>query len=724
MPSAYEAVATSRPRIRRDLLFTRTPEGVLFHNAQGGFSLAASTAYRFASLLVPHLNGRHRVEEICAALGPAQREMVGELVQALYQRDFARDVPVHEDPATVGLPVAVAERFAAQLGYIDHYRDEPERRFARFRDTRVAVLGTDEVARWCVVSLVRNGSAHVGVTGGPDPGVAAEAAELDAAGCPVRVVPLTARGAADWAALQEYDVVVATGAADVAPLLAAGVPAGKALLPVWTLGSRVVAGPLSSGEPGCWLCAALRLGANGDPAAAAELWGGLTVPAAAGELPAGPVAAMLGNLLGYEIFRLTTGALPAETAGKVVIQNLETLDALSEPVLPHPGCPYCAEPAQALEPAGVFARPVEPAPSPDLDPDADADALLAELNERMVLVGRHAGVFTAFTDEPWQQTPLKVSSLELALRPGLRREIAAFDVHHVAGARRRALLAAAAVYADHVGRAPCGAPAGAAADRVEPAALGLATGLGVPAAGAAWSAAVSLLTGEASLVPAGAVHPFGPDNRAGLFTRTGAGAGAGASVAGAARRGLLSALGYHALLGAVRGTARPVRIDLGTVGTDSELTFLARSAGNLDVELELLDLTAAGVPELPVLLARARDAAGGTPPRWRLAAHPDWSRAAVAAVRDLLGAVQLARQLPAGRAVDEGDPVLPDFDAGTLPAGDQAPARLAVTGDWSTVPDGLRAAGLDALAANTTTADLRRAGLSTVRVLLLDRSGR
>ncbi|MGH3325493.1 MAG: hypothetical protein ACRDOV_13885, partial [Streptomyces sp.] len=29
--SAYEAVAATRPRIRRDVLFTETPQGVLFH---------------------------------------------------------------------------------------------------------------------------------------------------------------------------------------------------------------------------------------------------------------------------------------------------------------------------------------------------------------------------------------------------------------------------------------------------------------------------------------------------------------------------------------------------------------------------------------------------------------------------------------------------------------------------------------------------------------------
>ena len=112
MSTAYETVAQTRPRMRHDVLFTRTEDGVLFHNATSGFRLSSATAYRLASLLVPHLNGRSRVADICAPLPAAQRAMIGELVSALYARGFARDIPAEGDPAAILAP-AVAAHFAS-----------------------------------------------------------------------------------------------------------------------------------------------------------------------------------------------------------------------------------------------------------------------------------------------------------------------------------------------------------------------------------------------------------------------------------------------------------------------------------------------------------------------------------------------------------------------------------------------------------------------------------
>ncbi|GHA91046.1 TOMM precursor leader peptide-binding protein [Streptomyces termitum] len=731
---SYTEVAGTRPRVRRDVLYTRTPDGVIFHNADGGFRLTGASGYRFATLLLPHLDGGRTVDEICAGFGDRQKAMVGELVKALYARGFARPVPAPaERPDAPAVEAAAAARFAPQIAYVDHYADEPEARFARFRGTRVAVLGDGPAARWCVLSLIRNGCAAVGVeaalaegTGADGAGefaaVRREAAGLAAEGCPVELSVLP--GGTGWAAHEGYDVVVAAlgsgGPGTVLGLLREGVPEGRTLLPAWLFGDRAVVGPVANDSAtACWACAALRMGAAGDGADAAALWSGLALGTGpAGTAPVGPLAAMLGNLLGYEVFRLVTGALPAETADRVLVQHTATLDVASEPLRVHPRCPFHPVPAAPPEPVDLALAPARPVFLPTVASAPDDDAAqgpLAELERRSALVGPHVGVFTGYADETLTQTPLKVGSVTLGLGPGTTRTITAFDVHHTAGARLRALDAAAAVYAEHV--VP-GVPAGAADGLAEVAPESLTVSSGTGGAGAVrWTAATSLLTKEPVRVPAGAVRPFGPDNAGRRFEPTRAGAGAGGDLPEAAAAGLLSALAHDALCRAVAGTGGVAALAPEAFGEDPELTFLLRSAALLGLGVELLDLGERARTGVSVVLARTAGT-GGAPGRWAVGAAPDLAGAASDAVRDLLGGAQLALEEPAA-AADAGDPLLRDLD----------PALIAVTGaepaagpdgavEWTRVLERLAEAGRDAFVVPTHAADLPSAGIRTVRVLL------
>ncbi|MFI9613369.1 TOMM precursor leader peptide-binding protein [Streptomyces sp. NPDC052023] len=732
MPSArYEAVAASRPRIRRDVLFTETPDGVLFHNADGGFRLTAKSAYRFATLLVPHLNGEHTVAEICTGFGDRQRAMVGELVGTLYERGFARSVPPRPSPEAFDGPEPsddVARRYAAQIAYADHYADDAARRFQRFRDTRVAVVGSDLVARWCVLSLLRNGSAAIGVLPGLDlDGITDEATAAGSDGCPVDIHELDASAPLTWAAVEGYDVVVVTGGPEaprvVFPLLRAGVPAGRTLLPAWSFGRHAVVGPsMSAQTTGCWACALLRLGAGEGAARAADVWTSLALDLPAttqgpGAHPGRPLAAMLGNMLGYEVFKTATGALPAETAGQLVIQDMESLDVTSEPLLPHPRCPWCAEDTEAESPeidlasldtgGGALALPA-------VDTAREADALVEELNRRSVLLRPHAGVFSRYDDEDITQTPLKLSVVELPLGHGRTRRLGAADVHHVAGARLRALHRAAETYAEHVvPHRRTGAPMPAV--RLAPAEFGTWTGIGGTQADVhGWAGATSLLTKERFLVPGEAVRPFGAGNRDRLFEATAAGMSAGASATDAAARGMLSALAYDALQRALRGSGVPgVTVP---ADADAELTFLLRSAANLGVEAELLDLGERERSGVAVVLARSGA-------RWAVAAELSYPAAASAALRDLLGEVQLEQQGLAD-GTSYGDPLLVDFDPRALQVTETVSAEETEAPSWTDVLRRLGEQRRDALVVSTGSADLERAGVHVVRVLLTSEARR
>lgn len=718
--ASFDDVAATRPRIRRDVLFTETPDGVLFHNSDGGFRLTARAAYRFATLIVPHLTGEHSVAELCQGLGAPQRAMVGELVRTLYERDFARPVaePESTSPAAVPEP-DVARRYAPQIAYADHYADDAEARFLRFRGTRVAVLGEDPVARWCAISLVRNGCAAVALPPGPAVAeVEAEAAEAVADGCPVEVRTLASLPSG-WEELADYDFVVVTGGTDapvrLLPLLRAGIPEGRSLLPAWTYGGDAVVGPLMThGTVGCWSCAALRLGAARGGAGAAELWSALALPGsppAAGPVPGRPLAAMLGNLLGYEVFRATSGTLPAETAGRLLVQDMASLDVTAEPLFPHPRCPFCAqeEPSAVSVDLAAAGRSGTPA-LPSLETAREAEELVEELNRRSVAVRPYAGVFTRYADEELTQIPLKLGVVELGIGHAGPRAVAAFDIHHVAGARMRALDAAALVYAEHVVPAR-GLTAGGWGDAVT--AARLTTASGIPGEVSAYQRAVSLLTKEPALVPAGAVRPFGPHNADRLFERTRAGAGAGPSPADAAAAGLLSALGHSALLRAVRGAAAaPVALPGPQEGEDAELVFLVRSAERLGLEPEVLDLGEGARSGVEVLLARSGE-------HWALGEGLDRRSAAVAALRELLGAVQYAADPAAGGPADTGDPLLRDLDPRALTVCGAAPVPAAgPETSWDAVLERLGTGGRDAYVVATGAPELAGAGIHTVRVLL------
>ncbi|NEB66101.1 TOMM precursor leader peptide-binding protein [Streptomyces fulvissimus] len=719
---AFDALAGTRPRIRRDVLFTETPGGVLFHNADGGFHLTGRTAYRFASLVVPHLTGQHRLDELCAGFGPAQRAMAAELVKTLYARGFARDIPEAASGSDTaggeGLPEEIAERFAAQIAYVDHYTDDAHARFTRYRTTRVAVLGDDETARWCALSLLRNGCARIGTTT-PHDDVTAEAAGVGAQVDTVtaRAGTLPAGPGASWADLDGYDVVVVTGpgaGARTHRLLAAGVPEGVTLIPAWLFGRRLVVGPLSTAaSTGCWSCALLRLGSNVDPGTAAELWSeaaGAVPPS--GDALSGPVAAMVGNLVGYEIFRLTTGALPAETDGQVLVQDLESLDVMAEPVQPHPRCARCAS-LDAREPAATLPDSLALPVAPTVETARDAEALVEELNRvSTALVRPYTGIFRRYDDEELTQTPLKLSRVEVALGGGVRRRIAAFDVHHLAGARMRALYAAAEVYVEHVVPLPVPDVPQQALRTLGPAAL--TTGGGTGAEPTVWATATSLITKEPVRVPAAALRPFGPHNRDRAHLASRAGSGAGGSAAEAAGLGLLSALAHDALVRAVRGTTRvsPVAAD----GSDPELVFLLKSAANLDVAVELLDLGEADRTSAHAVLAREAEGPSGQG-RWAVGAGLSRRTATASALRDLLGQAQLAAEDP-GAAVDLGDPLVGDLAAAAIAVGGESVAVEGAETTFDAVLDRLRSAGRDALYAATTPADLPSGSVATARVLL------
>lgn len=738
MTSVFDELADTRPRIRRDVLFTQTANGVLFHAPGSGFGVTAKSAYKVAELLVPHLDGSRRLGDLCHGLTPGHRQMVGTLVQSLLARGFARDVPAGDaDLARALLTEAEAAEFATQVAYIDHFQNGAAGRFRHLRDASIAVIGDDLVARWCVLALIRNGAAHIDASPGlRAPGIAfadvtAEAQAISSRGVDlaIRLIPELDGDAPD---LSGYRIAVFTGPRAphrVLRLLRAGLPPGCTILPVTTLGDRAVVGPsMTTSLHPCWACAALRMTANCGDLPGAGLWTRACLPETGtlDRVPGRHVAAMLGNLAGYEVFRLLTEAPPAETRGHVIVQDMDSLDASVEPVHPHPRCPFCRAQG-ATETVSLTGLRLAAAAVTAPDPENQSDQVLATLAEQSELVGPVAGVFHAFDDEWLTQTPLKISRVTVPAAGGRSRTVAAFDIHNVAAARLRALRVAAAVYAADL-VSPPGLLTGtelAAAQRtmpsVDPASLSTASGTGAPAGELAnWVIATSLLDGQPALVPAFAVSPFGTANADGSSLHTGAGTAVGGTAVEAACSGLFSALSHEALLAATRGERLVRRVGLDSLQDDPELRFLLSSARNLGFEAEVLDLTEPDPAAPKTVLTRANDPGTGVP-RWAIGCDARWRRAACDALRDLVGAIQLAKDASASGPPDLGLPLVSEFDPWSLPmSGESVPAFTATTSP-ALVLHRIGAMGQQALAAYSGADDLRQRGLTVLRVVLTGR---
>jgi ribosomal protein S12 methylthiotransferase accessory factor YcaO len=295
-------------------------------------------------------------------------------------------------------------------------------------------------------------------------------------------------------------------------------------------------------------------------------------------------------------------------------------------------------------------------------------------------------------------------------------------VNTAADARRRVLYQAMQVYLAQVADPAQGIPAPPAGPRVvHPESLLTYSGMTPVEPLRRWLAATSFITGELCYVPAEAVHLSGRGNVGGCFEVTSAGRGTGLDHDGAVVAGLGSALAYYALRRTLAGhPACPLELPP-AVAADSPAGFLVRAAGHFGLEPRLYLLP--GVPGFPVVVAVSEARAPGAQD------HLLWSAgwgadALLDALRDLVGQRQL---LETGAAADLGDALLTEFhpgslrvEAGTQPVRFEA-SRYAATRE--TLGDSLVAAGLDALVAEVTTADLRGTGVvHAVRVLLAEAS--
>lgn len=131
-----------RPRMRGDVRYVRSPEGVYLEGLTGACTVKGAQAYEWLDRLAPHLTGDRTLGELVGQLGPDQRAMVEGLVRTLHEQGFVVD-------AVADVPHRLSDEerrvYAAEIEFIRYGVDSAEWRFQRLREARIALVGAGPV---------------------------------------------------------------------------------------------------------------------------------------------------------------------------------------------------------------------------------------------------------------------------------------------------------------------------------------------------------------------------------------------------------------------------------------------------------------------------------------------------------------------------------------------------------------------------------------------------
>ncbi|MFF8786108.1 hypothetical protein [Streptomyces sp. NPDC015125] len=416
-----------RPRLKSDVLYVPTPDGVHVFGAGADLALRGRSAYQWLDRLAPYLDGSVELDDLVGRLPEDKRQVVHALVGQLHAAGCLID-------ARADLPHRLTRReletYASEIAFIEYHGDSAARRFETYRDSEMVVMGAGPVFVSLVCSALRSGVRNLRAVRTEEPVTHTERlAELTAEAA-VRDPVQTLR----HILYDEGDLDRLIGQAKAVLHIADGTAVDRAMRLdelCRETGTLLVQGLVVDdvawlGPAGAaWRSAWLRLDARG--------------PFRPNAFLTGPAAAVVASHLGLAAFTALTGIADgkgaADGARKVTRIDLETLRTSTHTPLPHPA----AAPAQA-ETREEFTRRLERLCATAPLDDHTFSRRAARCFDPYV------GVLRALDEGAFTQVPLHVT--EAVPRAG-----GAAPVHGAgtgfAEARRDAALRGLASYAAH-----------------------------------------------------------------------------------------------------------------------------------------------------------------------------------------------------------------------------------------------------------------------------------
>lgn len=158
-PQTIVAMHT-RLRVRPDVFFVRSTDGVWLRNNGGSFRVKGQQYYELVRGLFAKFDGTRTVGEVLGQLEPGkQAALIERVIEPLTARGFLVRSP---DEPEIVTPY-VAQRFGEHLAFLGQYVDRPCERLLKVREARVACAGAGLLLRAAVVAVKELGFSRVHV---------------------------------------------------------------------------------------------------------------------------------------------------------------------------------------------------------------------------------------------------------------------------------------------------------------------------------------------------------------------------------------------------------------------------------------------------------------------------------------------------------------------------------------------------------------------------------
>jgi hypothetical protein len=402
-----ENLGSTTLKVRPDVFFVRSEDGVWLRNNVGSFFVKGRQSYELVRSLLLKLDGIRTVDDIFRDVDSAQRAaLYKRLLEPLMRSGFLFEFRQPSNP----VPPWIESRYQEHLAFLEQYVDQPVERLLQVRSQQVVCVGSGILLRAVTVALAELGFGRVHVLAADEDSTSLqevveevmrvdERAEWTLALHPVMASPGELLHASAEM-LPAAGIVLATADTDYAAIgttVANLRRSGSTVAVVAPAGGVVIASPLMTSEEWCWEC--LYRSVVSDQSVA----------------PAPASAALAAFQIVQRLFCRFAGPPVPEDRYYTTI-DCRTLSVQAHAPRQHEAC--LKHGYATLRPLIFDALEIEPAPiRPDVPASHDADELIAA-QDRIVessneLTDRVTGPFLSIGEEDLTQLPLSASQCRI-----------------------------------------------------------------------------------------------------------------------------------------------------------------------------------------------------------------------------------------------------------------------------------------------------------------------